>query len=151
MTEARIVVCPHCHTPNRLPLARLADGGKCGACKQALHVGAPIELDASSFDRHILRSELPIVVDFWAPWCGPCRMMEPMFERAAETLEPRARLLKLNLDEAQATARRFGIQSVPTLLLTSQGQLIAQSAGARDSRGIIDWAKSQMPAASIRP
>jgi thioredoxin 2 len=93
---------------------------------------------------------IPVLTDVWAPWCGPCRMMEPMFVRAAELLEPRVRLLKLNLDEAPTTARRFGIQSVPTLLLTSHGQLIAQSAGARDSRGIIDWAKSQLPVSSIR-
>ena len=150
MRESEHIVCPVCSKINRVRSHRLVEDPKCGSCGQALFSGKPLAVDESAFARHMSGNTIPVITDVWAPWCGPCRMMGPMFERAAELLEPRARLLKLNLDEALATARRFGIQSVPTLLLTSQGQLIAQSAGARDSRGIIDWAKSQMPAASIR-
>ena len=149
MTEPVIVLCPSCRKRNRIPASRLAEKPVCGACGQPIFTGHPVEVDSAGFDRHA-SGDLPVLVDVWAPWCGPCRMMGPMFERAAELLEPRARLLKLNLDEAPETARRFGIQSVPTLLLTGQGHLIAQTAGAMDSRAIIDWAKSQFPQASIR-
>lgn len=150
MNEPAHIVCPACSKINRVPTARLVESPKCGSCGEILFSGQPVAVDESAFARHMTANTIPVLTDVWAPWCGPCRMMEPMFVRAAELLEPRVRLLKLNLDEAPTTARRFGIQSVPTLLLTSHGQLIAQSAGARDSRGIIDWATSQLPVSSIR-
>jgi len=149
MKEAEHIVCPECGKINRVAAHRLMESPKCGACGAALFSGHPIVVNEAGFARHTNANTIPVLTDVWAPWCGPCRMMGPMFERAAEILEPRARLLKLNLDEAPQVARRFGIQSVPTLLLTGHGQLIAQTAGAMDSRAIIDWAKSQFPPTSI--
>jgi len=150
MSESEHIVCPACRKINRVAAGRMVEGPKCGSCGEALFSGQPITVDETGFARHMTANTIPVLTDVWAPWCGPCRTMGPMFERAAEMLEPRARLLKLNLDEAPQVARRFGIQSVPTLLLTGHGQLIAQTAGAMDSRAIIAWAQSQFPRASIR-
>jgi thioredoxin 2 len=150
MNQHEHIVCPACRKINRVAADRLYEHPKCGACGDALFSGKPVEVDEAGFARHMSANTIPVLVDVWAPWCGPCRMMGPMFERAAEHLEPRARLLKLNLDEAQGTAQRFAIRSVPTLLLTAHGQLIGQTAGAMDSRAIIEWTKTQLPAASLR-
>ena len=149
MSDAEHIVCPHCAKINRVAAHRLVEGPKCGACGEALFSAQPLAVDETSFARHMSANTIPVLTDVWAPWCGPCRMMGPMFERAAEHMEPRARLLKLNLDEAPQVARRFGIQSVPTLLLTSRDRLIAQTAGAMDSRAIVDWAQSHFPQATI--
>ena len=150
MSQAEHIVCPACSKINRVAAHRLMESPKCGACGAALFSGQPIVVNEAGFARHTSANTILVLTDVWAPWCGPCRMMGPMFERAAELLERLARLLKLNLDEALQVARRYGIQSVPTLLLTGHGQLIAQTAGAMDSRAIIDWAKSQFPQTSIR-
>jgi thioredoxin 2 len=141
MSDPLIVVCPHCHAANRVPAERLAAGGTCGRCKGALFTGEPLALDAASFDKHVGRSDLPLVVDFWAPWCGPCRMMAPAFAQAAKTLEPRFRLAKVNTEEAQALATRFGIRSIPTIF--RNGQEIARQAGAMDTNSIVSWVRMQ--------
>lgn len=149
MREHEHIVCPKCSKINRVAGHRLMEGPKCGSCGEMLFSGKPLAVNETAFARHMSANTIPVLSDVWAPWCGPCRMMGPMFERAAEHLEPRARLLKLNLDEAQQTAQRFGIQSVPTLLLTVGGQVIGQTAGAMDSRAIIDWAQRYLPQSSI--
>ena len=141
MPDPLITVCPACQKMNRLPAARLAEKPNCGACGQPLFAGKPVDVDSAGFDRHT-RGDLPVLVDVWAPWCGPCRTMGPMFERAAATLEPAVRLLKLNLDNSQDIAQRFGIQSVPTLLLLDHGRLKAQTAGAMDTARIVAWARA---------
>jgi thioredoxin 2 len=141
-TPSKIVVCPHCYAPNRVPEARLADRGTCGQCKQSLFTGAPVELTSGNFDRHIGRSELPVVVDFWAPWCGPCRSMAPAFAQAARELEPNYRLVKVNTEDEQALATRFGIRSIPTLAVFANGNEVARQAGAMDAASLIRWIRN---------
>jgi len=143
MSDPLHVVCPHCHAANRVPAERLADGGTCGKCKGRLFAGEPVELDAGSFDKHIARSDLPVVVDFWAPWCGPCRMMAPAFAQAARSLEPRYRLVKVNTEEEQQLAARFGIRSIPTLAIFKGGREVARQAGAMDAGSVVRWVQAQ--------
>ena len=144
MADSLHVVCPHCDAVNRLPPARLAEAPACGKCHQPLFAGHPVALDEARFERHIGRGDLPVLVDFWAPWCGPCRMMAPAFEAAAAELEPRVRLAKVNTEEAQGLAMRFGIRSIPTLALFRGGREVARTAGAMDTRGLVAWARQQL-------
>ena len=140
MSEALIVACPSCNTLNRAPREKLASGaGKCGQCGSPLFQGHPMALDATSFESHAGKSDLPLVVDFWAPWCAPCQAMAPQFERAAQRLEPRVRFAKVNTDEQQALAGRFGIRGIPTMILFHHGREIARQSGAMDSNRIESW------------
>ena len=144
MSESTHVVCPHCGGVNRVPSERLGAGGKCGRCKQALFTGAPIEADAEQFGTQLTRSDIPLLVDFWAPWCGPCRMMAPAFAQAAARLEPSVRLLKVNTEEQQAIGARFGIRSIPTMVLFAGGRELERVSGALDAGGIVGWTRAQL-------
>ena len=145
MSESLHIVCPHCHTTNRVKTTDLSSAPDCGSCHQPLFTGAPLALDEAGFDRHIGRSQIPVLVDFWAPWCGPCRMMAPAFEQAAAQLEPRLRLVKVNTEEAQALAARFNIRSIPTLALFRDGKEVARQPGAmRSAAEIAGWAQSNL-------
>jgi thioredoxin 2 len=136
------VVCPHCHTTNRLPRARLDQGAKCGNCKQPLFEGHPFELTKAGFDRHIAKDDLPLVVDFWAPWCAPCRSMAPAYEEAAARLAPGVRLAKLDTEAEPEIAARFGIRSIPTLIAFKNGREVARRSGASDLSGLLGWIKA---------
>src|SRR5690242_3049495 len=128
MSDTVHVVCPHCDALNRVPHEKLAAGGRCGECHRPLFEGRPLALDDARFARQLEKSDVPLLVDFWAPWCGPCRAMAPQFERAAARLEPRLRLVKVNVDESPAAAQRFGISSIPTLMLVQHGRELARTA-----------------------
>ncbi len=144
------VVCSHCHTTNRVPQHRLSEG-LCGKCGKALFDAHPVALTGEQFDRHVARSELPVVVDFWAPWCGPCRAMAPAFERAASELEPELRFVKVNTDEEQALATRHRIRGIPTLAIFDQGVEVARTSGAMDTARLIAWLRANAPSRAVQP
>ncbi|TWO73145.1 thioredoxin TrxC [Caenimonas sedimenti] len=144
MTEPLHVVCPHCNTTNRVQAGDLAKSPDCGSCHGQLFTGTPVNLDAAGFERQLARSQLPLLVDFWAPWCGPCRQMAPAYEQAAAQLEPRVRVAKLNTDEAQGIGARLNIRSIPTLALFIGGQEVARQAGAMGAADIVRWTQSQL-------
>lgn len=146
MSDFLHVVCPHCRTVNRLRTARLDDRPNCGRCRKPVFEGRPLALTAADFDLFVGRGDIPLVVDFWAPWCGPCRMMAPAFEQAAALLEPRFRLGKVNTEEEQALAARFGIRSIPTLIIFRQGREVARQAGAISAQEIVRWVRDHRPA-----
>ena len=145
MTATRLVACPHCNTLNRVPMSRLAESPNCGKCAGALFDGHPLALDAVGFHAHAERADLPLLVDFWAPWCGPCLAMAPQFEAAAAQLEPAMRLAKLDTEAQPALGGRFGIRSIPTLVLFRQGRELARQAGAMGAADIVRWARHYLP------
>ena len=142
------IVCPHCAATNRLPAGKDAGAGQCGACHAALFDGHPTAVDAAGFDKHRRNNDIALLVDVWAPWCGPCRAMTPMFEAAAAQLEPQVRLIKLNADEAPGVAAQYQVSGIPALLLFRGGRLVARSAGVMDARHIVTWTRDQLAQAA---
>lgn len=146
MVDALLLACPGCSTLNRFPREKFEAGhaGKCGQCGSPLFAGHPVALDARSFEAHAAKSDIPVLVDFWAPWCGPCKAMAPQFERAAQRLEPAVRLAKVNTDEEQDLASRFAIRGIPTMILFRHGREIARQSGAMDAGAIERWTRDAL-------
>ena len=139
MTGPLHIVCPHCDSINRLPAEKLHNGGQCGKCHQPLFSGEPIALHQRNFQRHINRNDIPTVVDFWASWCGPCKMMAPVFAQAAAQLQPNFRLVKVNTEENQPLDAQYQIQSIPTLAIFKHGKELARQPGAMGLPQLIQW------------
>jgi len=144
MSDSLHLVCPHCHAINRVPAARLGQAPNCGQCHRPLFDAHPLELTAATFDKHISRNDIPLLVDFWAPWCGPCKMMAPQFAQAAGLLEPQVRLAKVNTEAEQGLGAQYSIRSIPTLALFRGGREIARQPGAMGAQDIVNWVRSQL-------
>ena len=134
-----LIACPHCQAVNRVPDERLQDDPNCGRCKQPMVSGEPVELTDATFATVVSKTGLPVVVDFWAPWCGPCRAMAPQFEQAARELKGRALFVKLNSDDNPKTSVRYRIRSIPTVLLFRGGEEYSRLSGAMPARDLVRW------------
>ena len=144
VSDSLHLVCPHCRAVNRVPAAKLGQAPNCGRCHEPLFTAHPVELTAASFAAHTEGNDIPVLVDFWAPWCGPCKMMAPQFVQAAAVLEPRVRLAKVNTEAEQALGAQYGIRSIPTLALFKGGREIARQAGAMAAQDIVRWVTERL-------
>lgn len=144
MTDSLHIVCPHCHTTNRVQSADLAKAPDCGSCHKVLFTGQPVNLDEAAFDRHITRNQIPVLIDFWAPWCGPCLQMAPAYQQAAAQLEPAVRVAKVDTEAARNLGARFNIRSIPTLALFVNGREVARQPGAMGAADIVRWTRSHI-------
>jgi thioredoxin 2 len=143
MSESVHVVCPACGAVNRSPRERLA-AARCGTCHEKLFGAHPVAVDEAGLERHLAKNDIPVLVDVWAAWCGPCRAMAPQFERAAGALEPGMRLLKLDADAAQETCGRLGVRGIPAMFLFRNGKVLARAEGARGAEAIVRWARDAL-------
>jgi thioredoxin 2 len=141
MDSTLMLPCPHCGARNRVPASRLADAPRCGRCHDGLFTGHPLALSAATFDRHAVEADLPLLVDFWAPWCGPCLAMAPQFESAAARLEPAVRLAKVDTEAEPGLGARFSVRSIPTLIAFRRGRELGRRSGAMGAADIEAWAR----------
>ncbi|WP_043527071.1 thioredoxin TrxC [Litchfieldella xinjiangensis] len=148
MSDALLLGCPSCHAMNRVRQARLGDSPVCGKCRQPLFRGEPVDVTAANYESLVARSELPVVVDFWANWCGPCKMMAPVFAQMANELEPRMRFAKLDTEAEPSLAGRFSIRSIPTLIVFKDGKEIARQPGAMQGPQLRQWLEPHLVTSS---
>lgn len=141
MVDHAFIVCTACNTVNRVPTVKLDSKPKCGRCKKALFEGHSVTLTGARLTRQFEKNSIPVLIDFWAPWCGPCKAMEPSFERAAGLLEPRFRLVKVDIDKAPDLANSFAVRGVPTMVLMLDGKELGRTSGAEDTQQIVRWAE----------
>lgn len=144
MSESMIVACPHCNKLNRIPEDKLKNSPNCGACKQALFTQKPIALSQATFANHTTKSQIPVLIDFWASWCGPCKMMAPVFEEAASKLEPAVRVAKVNTESEQQLAMQYNIRSIPTLVLIYAGKEVDRISGAMNLSQLLQWTSNAL-------
>lgn len=144
MNNSHLIVCPSCFSTNKIPAARLTEGGKCGRCHSILLTGRVISVDTGQFNKFISRCSLPIVVDFWASWCGPCKMMAPIFEQTAKNFQSRITFLKINTEIEQNLSAQYNIRSIPTIALFKQGKEVNRQAGALDSNSLQQWVTTNL-------
>jgi thioredoxin 2 len=144
MAESMHLVCPHCQAVNRVPTPRLSEHPNCGQCHRPLFTGHPMELTAATFQPQLTRNDIPLLVDFWAPWCGPCKMMAPAFAQAAAQLEPRVRLAKVDTEAEPGLGAQYDIRSIPTLALFKAGREVARQAGAMGATDIVRWVHARL-------
>ena len=144
MSELKLVSCPSCQTPNRVPVSKLIDKPVCGRCHELLFQGKPADFSARQFDKFMKVTDTPIVVDFWASWCGPCKTMAPVFQQAAKQLEPYFRFVKVETESEKMLATRYAIRSIPTLIVIKNGKEVARQAGAMDVSTLVNWLKQFM-------
>jgi thioredoxin 2 len=142
--QTRNIVCPHCDAINRIPTDKPAARAKCGRCHKALFSGKPLPVSAKSLAAQIQHNDIPVVVDFWADWCGPCKVMAPAFERVAAELEPEARFLKVDTEADRELAARYDIRSIPMLIMFRKGGIVAQRAGASAARSLRTWIEQNL-------
>jgi thioredoxin 2 len=142
MSENKHIVCPACGATNRIPANRLDEMPSCGKCKAPLFSGQPVDLSGGNFAKHIQKNDVPVVVDFWAPWCGPCQMMAPAFAQAADMLEPDVRFAKVNTESEQMLGAQYGIRSIPTMAIFKNGQEVARQSGAMGANDIVNWVRA---------
>ena len=144
MSDVKHIVCPSCNAINRIPSTKLGANPSCGKCHEALFTGHPVELNSNNFQQHINRNDIPVVVDFWVPWCGPCKSMAPAFEQASAALSPEVRLAKLNTEDENTIAGHLNIRSIPTMVLFKNGREVTRQAGAMSASDIESWVKNNI-------
>ncbi|WP_417489659.1 thioredoxin TrxC [Maricaulis sp.] len=144
MTDTFHIICPACQAKNRIPTARRSAGPTCGACKAPLFPDEPFELDEARLNKHLRNDEVPLVVDFWAPWCGPCKMMGPMFADASRRMSPGVRFAKLDTEQHQSVGSRFQIRGIPLIILFEKGKEVARHAGAINADQIAGWVRQSL-------
>lgn len=144
MSEFTHIVCPYCNGTNRLPSTKIAEDAKCGRCKKSIFDTLPISLTTDNISQHLEKNDIPVIIDFWAPWCGPCKTMGPNFEQASRNFKTKIRFAKVNTEEQASLGGHFNIRSIPTLVLFKQGKEVDRVSGALDSKSLTSWINSKL-------